>query len=131
VESARSVIHAFLVQEGQRVSISSEPKLKTTVRRRVARERRMLSRQESPYRLQTPHVPPSFAQCLQYRQFLHALHGSLPVHVAHVWGRTRWRGFALAASDDVGQAHKTDMPTRVSSSLFIFMGGIVAVPKPK
>jgi len=28
-----------------------------------------------------PQVPPSFAQCLQYLQFLHALHGSLPVHV--------------------------------------------------
>lgn len=26
-------------------------------------------------------MPPSFAQCLQYLQFLHALHGSLPVQV--------------------------------------------------
>ena len=32
--------------------------------------------------LQTPHVPPSLAQCLQYLQFLHALQGSEPVHVA-------------------------------------------------
>jgi len=32
--------------------------------------------------LQTPHVPPSFAQCLQYLQFLHALQGSEPVQVA-------------------------------------------------
>jgi hypothetical protein len=32
-------------------------------------------------RLHTPHVPPSFAQCLQYLQFLQALHGSLPVQV--------------------------------------------------
>jgi hypothetical protein len=32
--------------------------------------------------LQTPHLPPSFAQCRQYLQFLHALQGSLPVHVA-------------------------------------------------
>lgn len=33
--------------------------------------------------LHTPHVPPSFAQCLQYLQFLHAWHGSLPVQVAN------------------------------------------------
>ena len=32
--------------------------------------------------LQTPHVPPSLAQCLQYLQFLQAWHGSAPVHVA-------------------------------------------------
>jgi hypothetical protein len=32
--------------------------------------------------LQTPHLPPSLAQCRQYLQFLHALQGSLPVHVA-------------------------------------------------
>jgi hypothetical protein len=32
--------------------------------------------------LQTPHVPPSFAQCLQYLQFLQAWHGSEPVQVA-------------------------------------------------
>jgi hypothetical protein len=32
--------------------------------------------------LQTPHFPPSFAQCLQYLQFLQALHGSAPVQVA-------------------------------------------------
>jgi hypothetical protein len=31
--------------------------------------------------LHTPQVPPSFAQCLQYLQFLHALQGSLPVQV--------------------------------------------------
>jgi hypothetical protein len=31
--------------------------------------------------LQTPHFPPSFAQCLQYLQFLQALHGSEPVQV--------------------------------------------------
>jgi hypothetical protein len=29
--------------------------------------------------LQIPHVPPSFAQCLQHLQFLQALHGSDPV----------------------------------------------------
>jgi hypothetical protein len=34
-------------------------------------------------RLQMPQLPPSFAQCLQYLQFLHALHGSLPVQVAN------------------------------------------------
>jgi hypothetical protein len=33
--------------------------------------------------LQTPHVPPSFAQCLQYLQFLQALHGLAPVQVAN------------------------------------------------
>jgi hypothetical protein len=32
--------------------------------------------------LQTPHFPPSFAQCRQYRQFLQALQGSEPVQVA-------------------------------------------------
>src|ERR1700677_1200869 len=32
--------------------------------------------------LHTPHVPPSFAQCLQYLQFLQALHGLAPVQVA-------------------------------------------------
>jgi hypothetical protein len=32
--------------------------------------------------LHTPHLPPSFAQCRQYLQFLQALQGSLPVHVA-------------------------------------------------
>src|SRR5579872_1272050 len=32
--------------------------------------------------LQIPHVPPSFAQCLQYLQFLQAWHGSEPVQVA-------------------------------------------------
>jgi hypothetical protein len=31
--------------------------------------------------LHTPHFPPSLAQCRQYLQFLHALQGSLPVHV--------------------------------------------------
>jgi hypothetical protein len=31
-------------------------------------------------------VPPSFAQCLQYLQFLHALHRSEPVHVAEKAG---------------------------------------------
>jgi hypothetical protein len=31
--------------------------------------------------LQTPHLPPSLAQCRQYLQFLQALQGSLPVHV--------------------------------------------------
>jgi hypothetical protein len=31
--------------------------------------------------LQTPHFPPSFAQCLQYLQFLQALHGVDPVQV--------------------------------------------------
>ncbi len=29
-----------------------------------------------------PHVPPALAQCLQYLQFLQALHGVEPVHVA-------------------------------------------------
>jgi hypothetical protein len=28
-------------------------------------------------------VPPSLAQCLQYLQFLHAEHGSLPVQVEY------------------------------------------------
>src|SRR5713101_3191267 len=32
--------------------------------------------------LHTPHVPPSFPQCRQYRQFLHARQSSAPVHVA-------------------------------------------------
>jgi hypothetical protein len=32
--------------------------------------------------LHTPQVPPSFAQCLQYLQFLQAWHGSEPVQVA-------------------------------------------------
>jgi hypothetical protein len=32
--------------------------------------------------LHTPHSPPSLAQCRQYLQFLQALQGSLPVHVA-------------------------------------------------
>jgi hypothetical protein len=32
--------------------------------------------------LQTPHVPPSFAQCRQYLQFLQAWQGSEPVQVA-------------------------------------------------
>jgi hypothetical protein len=32
--------------------------------------------------LQTPHLPPSLAQCRQYLQFLQALQGSEPVHVA-------------------------------------------------
>jgi hypothetical protein len=32
--------------------------------------------------LQTPHLPPSLAQWRQYLQFLQALQGSLPVHVA-------------------------------------------------
>jgi hypothetical protein len=31
--------------------------------------------------LQTPHFPPSFAQCLQYLQFLQAWQGSEPVQV--------------------------------------------------
>jgi|SRR5580658_425872 hypothetical protein len=34
--------------------------------------------------LQTPHVPPFFAQCAQYLQFLQALHGSAPVQVANI-----------------------------------------------
>ena len=38
-------------------------------------------RKDSAYRLQIPHVPPSFAQCLQYLQFLQALQGSLPLQV--------------------------------------------------
>lgn len=33
-------------------------------------------------RLQTPHVPPSLAQCLQYRQELQAWQGSAPTQVA-------------------------------------------------
>lgn len=32
--------------------------------------------------LQTPQLPPSFAQCLQYLQFLQALQEALPVQVA-------------------------------------------------
>jgi len=32
--------------------------------------------------LQTPHVPPSFAQCLQYLQFLQTEQFFVPVHVA-------------------------------------------------
>jgi hypothetical protein len=32
--------------------------------------------------LHTPHFPPSFAQCLQYRQVLQAWHGSEPMQVA-------------------------------------------------
>ena len=32
--------------------------------------------------LQTPQVPPFFAQCLQYLQFLHAAQDFEPVHVA-------------------------------------------------
>jgi len=32
--------------------------------------------------LQTPHVPPSFAQRLQYLQFLHARQGESPRQVA-------------------------------------------------
>ena len=35
----------------------------------------------SDYRLQMPHVPPCFAQCLHEWQFLHAIQGSLPVQV--------------------------------------------------
>jgi hypothetical protein len=33
------------------------------------------------YYLQTPHVPPSWEQCLQYLQFLQALQLLLPVHL--------------------------------------------------
>src|SRR5882762_844995 len=36
---------------------------------------------EPPPYLQTPHFPPSFAQCLQYLQFLQAWQGSEPVQV--------------------------------------------------
>ena len=36
----------------------------------------------APLYLQTPHLPPSRAQCRQYLQFLQALQGSEPVHVA-------------------------------------------------
>lgn len=32
--------------------------------------------------LHTPHLPPSFAQCLQYLQFLHALQFLAPMHLA-------------------------------------------------
>lgn len=32
--------------------------------------------------LHTPHVPPPALQCLQYLQFLHAVHVRLPVQVA-------------------------------------------------
>ena len=32
--------------------------------------------------LHTPQLPPSFAQCLQYLQFLHALQAREPVQVA-------------------------------------------------
>src|SRR5277367_4464535 len=39
-------------------------------------------RESDTWYLQTPHFPPSFAQCLQYLQFLQALHGSEPVQVA-------------------------------------------------
>lgn len=35
-----------------------------------------------PRHLQTPQVPPSLAQCLQYLQFLHALQLPEPVQVA-------------------------------------------------
>jgi hypothetical protein len=41
-------------------------------------------------RLQTPQLPPSLAQCLQYLQFLHALHGSEPVHVAVEGSNAIW-----------------------------------------
>src|SRR2546429_3929415 len=44
--------------------------------------------------LQTPHFPPSLAQCLQYLQFLQAWQGSAPVQVAAevptgIWLRRR------------------------------------------
>ena len=32
--------------------------------------------------MHTPHEPPFWEQCLQYLQFLHALHDELPVQVA-------------------------------------------------
>src|SRR5271156_4255826 len=42
------------------------------------------------YYLQTPHLPPSLAQCLQYLQFLHAWQGSAPVHVAEKKSETAY-----------------------------------------
>src|SRR6266478_565589 len=46
-------------------------------------------RQRLPY-LQTPHFPPSFAQCLQYLQFLQTWQGSAPVQVAENMSSGIW-----------------------------------------
>jgi len=51
---------------------------------------------EPPPYLQTPHFPPSFAQCLQYLQFLQAWQGSAPVQVAAKMSNESW----LMRSDD-------------------------------
>ena len=55
---------------------------------------RLITRTHPGSYLQTPHFPPSLAQCLQYLQFLQAWQGSAPVQVAAevptgIWLRRR------------------------------------------
>jgi len=45
--------------------------------------------------LQTPQLLPLLEQCLQYLQFLHALHDALPVHVASA---SVWQYWAIKTS---------------------------------
>jgi hypothetical protein len=63
--------------------------------------------------LQTPHVPPRFAQCPQWLQVVHAWQESLPVQVAY--GRTLvgFRFALLAPSDTDAKAHVNSIVMRI------------------
>ena len=64
--------------------------------------------------LQTPHFPPSFEQCLQYLQFLHALQFFEPVQVALFLEAVM---VVLAIKRD-----EKDMSRRIENNFFIKAG---------
>ena len=82
-----------------RCCASTEPKTSNEQIAKAAIRRNFIalllkSQNESQGYLQTPHFPPSLAQCLQYLQFLQAWQGSAPVQVAAevpngIWLRRR------------------------------------------
>jgi len=55
----------------------------------------LILKYKNEHYLQTPQLLPLFEQCLQYLQFLQALHDLLPVHVASA---SVWQFCAIKAS---------------------------------
>jgi len=55
----------------------------------------LILKYKNGYYLQTPQLLPLLEQCLQYLQFLHALHDALPVHIASA---SVWQFWAIKAS---------------------------------
>lgn len=74
-----------------------------------------ITRMAKHHFLQTPHVPPSLWQCLQAVQFLQALHGSAPVHVAKKAPLAIGKAIEMARTKMIRRSAETNLDLNITT----------------